>query len=793
MRFTSVRLLAFVLVACTMQASAQEGTSKPRESAADSLGDPLPDAALLRLGTLRFRHPSCACDMQLSPDDTTVVTVGRQELIVWDVASGKEKWRVDTGRHGLINLPAASYGLRAIAFTADSQCFFTPGSGTSVVRWDVKSGEYEEVTIPAKAPILNQGRCRAIDVTKDGKRIAIGNGAGLVICNQDGYRLFEIENKPEKRMQIFGGDDRLKFGGDFSFVRFSPNEKLVAAVTSDSPDVIKLLDSETGQELRRIALKAWLVRLDFSPDSNRIVTTERDIAVRLYDVESSERLWSQVLKLDNPFENYTSAVDFAPDGQSIAAAATDNCIYLLEPQTGEQMAKLKGHAGYPWAVCFSSDSRTLFSAGWDGPIRRWDLNKRKQLPLPQGVIGSAVAAASPVDPWLAYVDDAGTIRLVSSTGGKELGTLTLPDTEYTQLLFSPDGRQLAGGGNFGELVHVAVWDVGSRQLLHRWDWPKGRDPHSHIECLSFTPDGKRLAGAVFRQHSAFIWDLTSGEQVASVKHKSVYGLSFSPDGQTLATAGWDSAVRFWDASNGAVLREHTVEKNADDNGRDDVRMYTVCYSPNGDEIATAHLSGDVRVWKAANMKLLRNFEVPGRFIYGAMCYSPDGLWLATGAMGGKVSLWDPQTGQIVWDKGKHQSHVYTVSFGSDGRTLVTGSDDGLGYLWDLSPMRPAGAADLEQWIGDLSAQDSQVAYTAMWGLATVPDRVVGLLAGLTSELNESPADTAKAEPITVARRATALLAQVGTPQARLLLKGWSSQDPDSPLSRAAAESLQRIK
>ncbi len=137
--------------------------------------------------------------------------------------------------------------------------------------------------------------------------------------------------------------------------------------------------------------------------------------------------------------------------------------------------------------------------------------------------------------------------------------------------------------------------------------------------------------------------------------------------------------------------------------------------------------------------------------------------------------------------------MYTVSFGRDGRRLVSGSDDGLGYLWDLSPTRPGGADDLEQLIGDLNAKDSQVAYQAMWVLAKVPERVVGLLAGLTAELNETHADSAKADPHTIARRATALLAQVGTPQARLLLKGWSSQNPDSPLSQAAATALQRIQ
>ena len=161
-----------------------------------------------------------------------------------------------------------------------------------------------------------------------------------------------------------------------------------------------------------------------------------------------------------------------------------------------------------------------------------------------------MVAASPDGQTLAYEDDSGAIRLVDAEHGTERRTLALPGTEYSQLLFSPDGRRLAGGGTSGDRVHVAVWDVPGGNLLHRWDWPKGRDPHSTVESLGFTPDGTRLAAAVFRQSAAYVWDLTVGQQIARLAHNQVYGLSFSPDGQTLATAGWDSIIRFWETETG---------------------------------------------------------------------------------------------------------------------------------------------------------------------------------------------------------------------------------------------------
>jgi hypothetical protein len=69
-------------------------------AARDDSDDPLPKGALLRLGSLRFRHPSNVHELALSPDEKTVVTIG-EELIAWDAATGKERWRADLRTYGI--------------------------------------------------------------------------------------------------------------------------------------------------------------------------------------------------------------------------------------------------------------------------------------------------------------------------------------------------------------------------------------------------------------------------------------------------------------------------------------------------------------------------------------------------------------------------------------------------------------------------------------------------------------------------------------------------------------------
>ncbi|MHB1559070.1 MAG: sigma-70 family RNA polymerase sigma factor [Isosphaeraceae bacterium] len=813
--------------------TAPTAKSPTRPSAASDA--PLPAGALLRLGTSRFRPPSIVAEMALSPDDATIVTMG-DELIAWDAATGRERWRAPARDYGY-HPPGAAYGVRALAFAPDGSRFFAPGHRGEIVAWETSSGRREVLRIPTLWGLRDDdGRdARSIDVAPDGRKLAFGDSSGVVVCDLNGKVLYQV---PNGLARLFGGpqpfdnNDRLTFAGDYALARFSPDGQRLAVASCIRPMEIRMLDAETGRELRRIALTARPVRMAFSPDGRRIAATERDSAVRLYDAETGDRIWSIVIPLKNPRENYTSAIAFATDGRTIAVAATDHLIHLIDAKDGEDRAQLAGHHWYPWALAFAAKGDLLYSSGWDPAIRRWDVAARKQIPPPSGVLGSSVVAASPDGRTIAYEDDSGTVRLVDARDGSELRTLALAGAWYSTLAFSPDGRQLAAGGTVGDQVHVGLGDIPEGRLRHRWDWPRGRDPYAQVECLDFAPDGTRLGAVVFRQSSAYLFDLTDGRQVAHLPHNQVYGLSFSPDGRTIATAGWDEMLRFWDAESGDRRREIKIADRIRAGvgkanpapgpvagaplPREDLRMFAVDHSPDGGLIATAHLDGKVRVWRADDMTLRTVFAVPSWFREGSMRFSPDGLWLATGVADGRIDLWDPSTGTNVWDRGRHQGDVYTVGFGRDSWTLVSGGQDGACYLWDTRPAGKPAASDPARLWDDLRGDDGAAAYRAVRTLAEIPDRAVPLLAGklrpLTSVVDLDRTEPGlpgeeterrrrmkkllidkdpKLETAVGVRRAFSVLARVGTPEAIAVLDELATRDPNGEFGRLAAAAKER--
>jgi RNA polymerase sigma factor (sigma-70 family) len=811
---------------------------------ADRLGDPLPEAALMRLGTTRFRHPGTALALALSPDEKTILTHGSEGLFAWDTASGKELWRV-AGRDFFQTL-TFSVGEHHLVILPDGRRAVTPTDAGFVV-WDLGTGKPEVRTVGAAGPRRREG-FRAVDVAKDGKTLALGSPTQVLLCDLDGKERARIAVNPVAPQNANLNNRLLPLDG-FGYPRFAPDGQSLAVVTSDDPTVVRLCDLDGG-ELRRIGLTKQYLDSAFSPDGTLLAVAERDDTVRVYETATGERKheWPVKITRARANENYLFQVLFSPDGKTVAAAASDKLIHLWDVPTGKKLGELEGHGWYPWGMAFTKDGKTLYSTGWDGDVRRWDLATRKQLPLPQGVRGSSLAVASPDGQTVVYADGGHNLRFVDAATGEERSVVTIPGFHPEQAAFRADGRQLAAGGPAGDKVAVCLLDLPAGTVAKRFEWAKGNDPHATVNDLAFSPDGRRLASMSYRNSTARVWDLRADREPLVLKHRDGYSLSFSPDGRTLVTGGWDRVIRFWDPTDGKLRKEFTVtlpkEFQAADDLRTDVRVFAVAWSPDGSRIAAADLGMKLWIWDADTMKLRVLTDTKDIPRYNTLAWSPDGLWVATGGASGRVQVWDGWSGQLVWDRGKHGTSLFRVGFGKDSRTLVSGADDGLGYRWDLRPKDVPAGQPAALWPSLIGA-DGPAAYRAFWAMLDQPAAAAAALAerGQTFTASVDPtkvrqwvadldaprfatreaaerelaAHLRAAAPVlreTLAKaaseeqrarlrklldvweasrtgrmRAVSVLAHLDTPAARQVLADWAKADPDGDLGKAAAAAL----
>ncbi len=695
--------------------------------------DSLPPRAKFRVGTNSFRPAGTVGGLAISPDGRFIVSMGTS-LEVWDAGTGLKKWGVSPSELKFGGSDT-SYGVKGIAFSDDIKHFYTPGGVNEFVSWELETGtptitKFEDSFSHLVPKDRNEGSSldsrtpKYVDVTANGKMIALGSSQGVIVGRPTGEVLFKFANHPDK--SIYGlNNDRLTFNGHYCVGEFSPDGKLLAVVTSDAPQVLNLISTNDFSIVRAIQLTGWLVRLDFSLDGKQIAVTERDEAVRLYDVASGNEVWSKKIALKDIFENYTSSVTFSPEGQLIAVGATDKAIYVLNAKTGEQVKRLVGHGWYPWALVFSPNGQTLYSSGWDSIIRRWDLTKGDQLDQPSGVHASGLAAASPTTNQIAITDDRDRIYMLDSSTG--IATKTMAGENASSMEFSADGRLFAAGGRISDELWLSVWNTATYELVHTWKWPRGPDLNTDITAIAFDKWNMRIAAVSFRRNVLFLCDLETGNVLSEIKHRNVHDVSFSPIDKSVVTAGWDSHIRFWNSTNGDSQAIIDLEKLPGE--RPNVQIYHVDYSPDGRFVAAGH-GLTVSLWDTSDFSLRNQFvyHPSGGWGAGDMSFSPDGLWLCTGEMSSTVKLWDPFTGQKVFDVGKHASNIIkTVRFGSNGRSLLSGSRDGFCYLWDIGESDSFRAKDLESLWKDLCGNAASASYDSYWELVHRGDEAVALI------------------------------------------------------------------
>jgi roadblock/LC7 domain-containing protein len=245
-------------------------------------------------------------------------------------------------------------------------------------------------------------------------------------------------------------------------------------------------------------------------------------------------------------------------------------------------------------------------------------------------------------------------------------------TGLRAVAFSPDGLLLASGS---ESAQVQLWDLAGGRHLRTMHCLSA----SPVVGVAFSPDGRLLAGSTHK--GVWLWD--SGERQRTLTGRGgefFWGVAFSPDGRLLASASSDGTVWLWDPVSGE--HRHILTGHESDGYRSDV--YGVAFSPDGRLLASTGTDKTVKLWDPATGAAVATLTGHAGVV-SAVAFSPDGRLLAsTGSTDKTVKLWDPATGAAVATLTGHAGVVSAVAFSPDGRLLASASADRTVQLWLLT-------------------------------------------------------------------------------------------------------------
>jgi WD40 repeat protein len=338
----------------------------------------------------------------------------------------------------------------------------------------------------------------------------------------------------------------LSGGSPSNVLSFSPDGKLLAA--RDLYD-LRLWQTASGKEIRRLGRMWTLQCLAFSPDGKLLATGDDNI--HLWRVGSGEEINPRG---DDALE--VTSVSFAAEGGLLATGGPDETIRVWDADSGKSVRRFKACADGNVAVTFSKDGKSLFSQHGDqiyhaDEFFEWDAadgKERRRFPTER--LGFAVTL-SPSGRRLAWLDTNVALRVRDVASGKELRPWPWQKPGGIRAIhFSPRADLLAVDGLSG--IRSEILDLATRQFYpgfeQEWDF------------AGFSPDGLLVArtdasGRIHFQETTTARDLACSRVADVLPYagggpRHLFASAFSPDGQTLATAMASEPIRLWETASG---------------------------------------------------------------------------------------------------------------------------------------------------------------------------------------------------------------------------------------------------
>ncbi len=319
-----------------------------------------------------------------------------------------------------------------------------------------------------------EGEIHSLAYSHDGKTLAAGNVSGFV-------KLFD----PKTGRLITSFRTLRPFQGRCGALAFAPDGRALAAEID--LDRIALFDPATGATLRvmepppfqrAIGVKA----ITFSPDGKSLAVGYGRGEVILWEVASGRRLHLLPPHIipahtNGPFKNPVLAqpagiyaLAFSPDGATLYTSGI--VIRAWDFATGQERPRPEQAEGATfYSIAVSPDGATLAAShGYQVPapaervrsITLWDAaTGRKRADLPTTELISALAFL-PGGRALVALEGEKVLRLWDLATGHSTAAVRFEHHfELPKLAVSPDGRQIAAGGQesnwiFGAIVPVEV-------------------------------------------------------------------------------------------------------------------------------------------------------------------------------------------------------------------------------------------------------------------------------------------------------------------------------------------------
>ncbi|MCE9555338.1 MAG: WD40 repeat domain-containing protein [Planctomycetes bacterium] len=632
------------------------------EDAQNVHADALPQGALTRLGTIRFRPKPIVALLTSSPAGNYVATYsvrsGLQSIEIWDKRSGQlfrkldkfqfvsamelspdgislavsnmsriEIWNIVTGERTTTLQDPLPF-TTGFQWTATGERIIAWTSRDGHLRiWEVKSGER-----------LNDIESEDTTGQNNRRRACFsGDGSSIFVSGNQCIQVYDAAtSKSQREISLVGCE--------IKGIAISDDGKLLAAcLEKDGLSQLAIIDRATGK-------KAWSRRigsirkpdLRFLRDGRSIAITYASGVLNCYEAFTGEFQWS--------IQSIGDVSDqFVVSGSGDEVLTARDSIAIWNSHTGLRKEPNDAHPGAIVTVSIDEQNRRIRTLGYDG-IREWD-----------------AATAKPLDFRRIAQGTVNNVARAMSADGRLVATCAFnADVERLELLRGPF--------------------LG---LAHRFEFAA----ELRVFGVAFSPDNKFVAALLHNADGSGrvrIYDIRTKREIRNITTPGMtLEIAYSADGRWLAWAGED--ITIWNVEKERI--EKTIPGNKLLGGIFEIQANaTRILLPSGVVHAEKqdqnnpppNISAAIALMDWPTGKVLwlsEKTEAPSLLVI-----SPDGSLAASAGASEPypIQIWSMATGKRVAHFEGHQGTVTCMAFSADNRILVSGSSDTSAIVWNLS-------------------------------------------------------------------------------------------------------------
>lgn len=596
--------------------------------------------------------------------------------------------------------------IKSVIFTPDGHYLLTGSRDKTIKLWEIETGR-ELRTYFGHTSTIND-----LDISKDGKSFVSSSADGTAI-------LWDIlTGKQIKKIQA--SSDLL------TSVALSENGNYLVTAGYDNEAI--LWNIKTGEKLKSIKVNpdkgsGYGVEVVFGRNNHIIYFGNDNRTVSAYSLEG-ENLFEE-----HPKEGWCGgcATFIAANGEALVSVSDNTTLNIHDLKSGKVLKAVTGKTDDNRAIALSSNSKfilqltdkilTMYTLKGDSLYSLPTNNKVNDISFSPD--GSSFVTVD--DDLLAHIynstdgkliQDIGGYQAKADKGGLEYNANSRWDyyiKKYTDLqndfAISPDGKYLAKA----KLGSVArIWHLESGKIVSEL---RGHD--KAILSLAFTNDGKQIisGGA---DGTIRIWEVNTGiEKLKITAHRDViFHIALSDDGKQIISGSWDGVVKVFDKETGAEINVIRFENGSaykidfydgklyalianldktlglyeldskakvkDFIGHTDI-IHAFDYYEN--IIASVSWDGTLKVWDVATS--LQTWRVKTEQPLYAVQITPNGEKIACAGAERTITLFNLETGKKLTEFTGHQSSITNIRFSSDGKRMLSSSEDGMIKIWDL--------------------------------------------------------------------------------------------------------------